>query len=216
MANRTLALKTYGGLAALVTAFAACGGGGGTKVAVCKAGAFTACGGDPTGTWHVSGICSENNLTTTMNQMYASQSSACATVVKSVDLSIAGTVTYTSGTVTYNMNNSVAFSMSFSSACISGMLNMSGTMNASLCSSLGTSLTNSGTMTGTCSLSGSNCDCTISEKMTDSSSYPYSVSGSTITESGGDSYDFCVSGKTMSERQDSSDLGFAVLSLTKS
>jgi hypothetical protein len=218
MRDMTNHIKTVGKgswVVVLALVWTSCGGSSSNQSGTCS-GTFNACGGDPTGTWNIADICTENSVASIMNEVYGAKASSCGDIVKSASLTMTGTVTYSSGTITYNTNTVVAGTLSLSSTCISDLAGSTVTVNASVCSALQTSMNSSDGMSGTCSLSGSSCNCSLTESTSDSSSDTYTVSGSTITEDGGDSYDFCVSGNSMSERSDSSTYGYAMLSLTKS
>jgi len=218
MRDMTNHMKTVGKgswIVVLALFWTSCGGGSSNQSGICS-GTYSACGGDPTGTWNIAGMCTENSVASILNEEYGSQASSCGDIVKSASLTMTGTATYSSGTITYSTNTVVTSTLSLLSTCISALAGSTVTVSASVCSALQTSMNKSDGMSGTCSLSGSNCSCSLTQSVSDSSSDTYTVSGSTITEGGGDSYDFCVSGNSMSERSDSSTYGYAVLSLTKS
>jgi len=215
MTNHMKTVEKGSWVVVLALFWTSCGGGSSNQSGICS-GTYSACGGDPTGTWNIAGMCTENSVTSILNGDYRSQASSCGDIVKSASLTMTGTMTYSSGTITYNTNTVVTSNLLLSSTCISDLAGSTVTVSASLCSALQTSMNSSDGMSGTCSLSGSNCGCSLTQSISDSSSDTYTVSGSTITEGGGDSYDFCASGKSMSERADSSTYGYAVLSLTKS
>ena len=59
--------------------------------------AFTACGGDPTGTWNVAGVCLDGDLAAAYN---AQRSAACATQTTGADVGATGSATYKAATAT--------------------------------------------------------------------------------------------------------------------
>ena len=69
--------------------------------------------------------------------------------------------------------------------------------------------------TGSCTFSGSACNCDVASTSPDTSTYSYTVGDATITESGGASYEFCVSGATLTQRVALVGASYGVMTLTK-
>ncbi|HEX7508337.1 MAG TPA: hypothetical protein VF550_16295 [Polyangia bacterium] len=68
------------------------------------------------------------------------------------------------------------------------------------CSSLEQNLNSQPGATATCTYA-TNCNCHSVVSNVNTTSGTYTISGSSITEDSGSSYDFCVSGNTMSQRE---------------
>jgi hypothetical protein len=203
-------------LASLVTAYAAfalagCGGGSGAEAGICS-GTFTACGGDPTGDWEVASTCLGTSFAQLLNDSFAAQSPDCAGAAKSASLSASGTVAYHAGTVAYNMTISTTTSFSFTEACLQALA--PGVTADASCAALAPS-PGDPEETGSCSFSGSACSCTGASTSPDTSVSSYTVSGATITESSGATYEFCVSGTTMSQRVALVGTNYGVMTLSR-
>jgi len=95
-------MKTVGKgswIVVLALFWTSCGGGSSNQSGTCS-GTFSACGGDPTGTWNIAGMCTENSVASILNEEYGLQASSCGDIVKSASLTMTGTTTYSSGTIT--------------------------------------------------------------------------------------------------------------------
>jgi len=189
-----------------------CGGGSGSEAGIC-AGGFAACGGDPSGEWEVASTCLSTSFTQLLNDALAAMSPECAGAARSASLSASGTVAYQAGTVTYDMTISTTTSISYTVACMKALM-PDVAADAAGCASLGP---NPGDPeeTGSCSFTGSACSCDVASTSPDTSTYSYTVTGATITESGGASYEFCVSGATMSQRVALVGTNYGVMTLTR-
>jgi len=155
-------------------------------------------------------MCTEQNMADSMNQSIKSKVGSCSDVVKSVGFAVSGKVTYTAGTVTYQMHLDANFDINYSDSCFSAMGHSSSDCNDQYYSALSAS-----SYQGTCSPSGTSCSCQVTETKGETDSHPYTISGSTISESGGDTYDFCVKGNTLTLSQSDTDFGRMTLTLTK-
>jgi hypothetical protein len=216
MQIRTRALGKGSFLVALTLAGHGCGGssGGGLVQATACTGTFTACGGDPTGIWEIQSICSEGDFVAAFNAEMAADFSACGSVFTSAKLAGAGSVTYGGGTVTYDCTTRMAMSLTYTPSCFSAATGGL-TASASTCSQNATRMSNEPGGAATCSYAGENCSCDTTLTKVNTTTDSYSVSGSTITEGGGDSYTFCVGGNTMVEREQVSGNAYAVMTLEK-
>ena len=218
MTNHREARSTVGWVTALTLICVGCGSGSSSSVGTCS-GAFNACGGDPTGTWKVTGPCTEVAFATEYNALLASLGASCGNSVKSMSATVAGTLTYSEGTVTRDVTGNATGTLSLSAACINDMMGVS-SVDASVCSRIQSQLYSLSTSHGTCNLAGASCNCsfTLSTPTAAPNGYnTYTVSGSTITESDDKSYEFCVSGNSMSQKSDATDTsGYSVATLTKS
>ena len=199
-------------LALVSLALTGCGGGSGSEAGICVGG-FAACGGDPSGEWEVATACLGTSFAQLLDDALAATSPDCAGAVKSASLSAAGTVAYQAGTVTYDMTISTTTSLSYTVACMKALM-PDVTADAVGCASLAPS-PGDPEETGSCSFAGSACSCDVASTSPDTSAYSYAVSGATITESGGASYEFCVSGGTMSQRVALVGASYGVMTLTK-
>ena len=193
-------------------ALTGCGGGSGSEAGICS-GTFTACGGDPAGEWEVASVCLGSSFAQVLNDSFAATSPDCAGAAKSASLSAGGTVAYQAGTVTYDMTISTTTSLSYTVACMKALMPAI-TADAAGCASLAPA-PGDPDETGSCSFSGSACNCDGASTSPDTSAYSYTVSGATITESGGASYEFCVSGGTMSQRVALVGTSYGVMTLTR-
>jgi hypothetical protein len=153
------------------------------------------------------------SFTQLLDDALAARSAACAGAVQSASLSASGTVAYSAGTVTYDMTIRTTWSISYPMACLQALWpNI--TADAAGCASLGPA-PGDPEETGSCSFAGSTCSCDGASTSPDTSAYSYTVSGATITESGGASYEFCVSGAAMSQRVALVGTSYGVMTLTK-
>jgi hypothetical protein len=202
-------------LLAVVFAGQGCGsGGGGLVQATTCAGTFTACGGDPTGTWDLVGVCVEGDLVAANNAESSASSPACGSTVTAATIAGGGSVTYGAGTVTFNATIETAMSMVYTPACVSA-LSGGGSLNALTCSQQAASMDAGPNTAATCSYTGGNCNCTLTATQVNTSTRQFTVSGSTITEGGGDSYTFCVNGNTMTQREQVTGDAYAVTTMKK-
>ena len=187
-------------------------GTGGSSVAACT-GTFKACGGDPTGTWDIVSACIEGNLVSAFNAAIAVDYPSCASIFSAFNVTVlSGSATYSSGNYTYNSINGAAETVVYTPACVSAI--QSTTLTASVCSSLEQDLNSETGATATCTYA-SNCTCHSVISNVDTSSGTYTIGGSSITEDSGQSYEFCVSGNTMSQRQQIEGSAYGITQLKK-
>jgi hypothetical protein len=187
-------------------------GAGGLSVAACT-GTFKACGGDPTGTWDIVSACIEGNLVSAFNAALAADEPSCGSTLSAYSVNVlSGWITYSAGNCTSDTISESAETLAYTPACISALAGT--TLDASVCSSLEQSLNSEPGTTATCTYA-TNCNCHSVVSNAGSSSATYTVSGSTITEDSGSSYDFCVSGNTMSQRQQIEGSAYVITQLKK-
>ena len=165
---------------------------------------FTACGGDPTGTWTVVGVCLDGDLAAAENGL---RSAACATQTTGADVSATGSAMYTAATasadavVIYNETTTERSTESISPACATDSYGVT-TLDANGCAQIQTTLKNGDAeKTVACSLSGGNCDCRVTIMHVSKVQNLITITGSNIVESDDTTYDFCVTGNTMLQRQ---------------
>ena len=183
-----------------------------SSVAACT-GTFTPCGGDPSGTWDIVSACIDGNLVSAFNAAIAADYPSCSsTFTAFVVTALSGSVTYSSGNYVYNSISGAAETVAYTPACVSAL--QGNTLTASVCSSLEQNLNNETGATATCTYA-TNCNCHSVISNADTTSGTYTVSGSTIIEDSGSSYDFCVSGNTMTQRQQMEGNAYGVAQLKK-
>jgi hypothetical protein len=181
---------------------------------------FTACGGDPTGTWTVSSACLDGDLAAGMNSV---RTGACTTQTKGANVTASGMVTYMAPVagldpaVTYSATIDLRSMESITPACAMQDYAVT-TLDAAACTQIATALkAGDAETTVSCSMAGENCDCritTIHKKMTQNL---FTLTGSMISESGGDNstYEFCVNGNTMTQKETIVGTVSAITRLTK-
>jgi hypothetical protein len=184
------------------------GGGGAAGSGTCSA--VAPCGGSLDGTWQVDGVCVEGDLAAVM---LAQQNlpAACHDLFQSVTPTMTGTVTFADGMETDNFSQTVGASVLFTEACMSADVGYAVIISAATCTSVGPYLvSNQQFSTATCSLAGSNCACSVSQRsQSPTTPQAYVVSGNTVTYSGGgSSMDYCVSGTTLTAREVESGVTF--------
>jgi hypothetical protein len=196
------ALMRAGSMAWVVLALGCGGGGDGvtlTKATVCS-GSYSACGGDPTGTWDLAGVCVEGDLAASADAQLSSKYAACAGSITNATVAGGGSVTYSGGNATYDAKEELVSTLAYSPACVAA-ISSGATLSASVCTQVQSNLNAETNTKGNCSYDGSHCNCTMTVTNPDTVTHTFSVSGSTISESDGSSYQFCVNGSSMSQRQ---------------
>jgi hypothetical protein len=157
--------------------------------------AWTPCGGDPTGTWDVVGVCTTADLLTTLNEPWTA---VCGQPVTAADMAAGGSVTYDAGTVTYSAVAHITTSVDYPSACVSDMCNCDGTAAASCQTMQEMNQNNDPDKHVVCTFTGTSCDCHLRTTKVLTQSVAYSVNGTLLYEEGQDgSSEFCVEGDRM-------------------
>lgn len=169
-----------------------------SPLAACTA-TFKACGGDPTGTWDIVSACIEGDLVSAFNAALAKDYPSCAGAFSAYNMTIlSGSVTYSSGNYAYDSRMEADSTVVYTPACVSALQGT--TLTASVCSGVEQNFNSRPGTTATCTYA-TNCTCHSLASHADTTSGTYTISGSSITEDSGSNYDFCVSGNTMSQRQ---------------
>jgi hypothetical protein len=165
---------------------------------------FTACGGEPTGTWTVGGVCLDADLAAGFN---SERTGACTSQTTGADVSATGTVTYMAPmagldpAVMYNATITLRTTESISPACAMEAYGVT-TLDAAACTQLATLLkANDPERTLTCAMAGANCDCRLTYVHKKMGQNLYTITGSTISESDDSSYEFCVNGNTLTQKE---------------
>jgi hypothetical protein len=176
-----------------------CGGGSG-GVPTCSA--FTACGGDLTGQWAIDGVCTEGDFAAA-RMGGTDLPEECKNAVQSVSVQMSGTLTYASGIETSDIRMTMKVKYTFTAACISAMAGgVSVPMTQEVCSAAGS--VGGGdpeAPTISCNLAGNACNCNMTIDTQGTGTDSYTVSGSIMTYTDGDSAQFCVSGDKLTLRQ---------------
>jgi hypothetical protein len=180
---------------------------GSTNVVSCE-GAYTPCGGDVTGTWELGTLCVVGSVTNALNALLADYPS-CANTFTEGRLESTGSVTYTATNFTRTGSVHLTGKMKITSACFGEQL-MGAALTAQSCGSyaqvapaaMAAQCSAGGsacTVTVSCGYEGTtcNCDADMAQQIADSGTY--TVSGTTLTESTGGSYSFCVNGNQLSQ-----------------
>jgi hypothetical protein len=190
-------------------------GTGGQIVASDCATAPNACGGDLTGSWKISQVCTEGDLTQYSNNQIAQTSTACSNTFQSVTMSASGALSYNSGTLTTDASITLSEDLLLTPACFSGIAGQPVTVNAALCSSYVSTLeAQSAGSTASCAFDGTNCNCALSITKPGNSD-TYSISGTSIVWSDGSTSTYCVQGNTMVERDEVVPNVYIVTTMTK-
>ena len=144
-----------------------------------------ACGGDVQGTWDYSAGC--------VDDPFAAVKQQCPSATTSdVTGSITGTVNFVGDALYRKAKASFSGTITLPTAC---------TMGAP-CSAIQSAMTtafDSVTCTGTTS-----CDCKVTSHTDVDDAATFTVSGNTLTTNDGNTYDFCINGSQMTERQTNS------------
>jgi hypothetical protein len=181
--------------------------------------AFTACGGDPLGMWTVSGACLDGDLAAAINSTH---SAACMSQTTAADVQVTGSLTYMGAApdtlAVYNATVTTRTAESISPACATEAFQVT-TLDAAACTQIQTTIKNSDVelmaeTTVSCSLAGANCDCRITIADVQMAQNFVTVTGSNIAE-GNDTYDFCISGTTMTQKRMLAGNVSAVVTLAK-
>jgi hypothetical protein len=163
--------------------------------------AYSACGGDPKGTWKSTDICVEGDFVQAYND-YEEQEygSACKDLIRSVTVGLSSVTTYGEGVFTANAASVLEMERVYTSACLSSMSGSTVTMTVGMCASLQTSFSQQVDTTATCAFDGTACTCAT--KMTSTSTYSdaYSVSGNSLVWTDGSTTEFCIDGNSMLDR----------------
>ena len=121
----------------------ACGSsdGDGLITAAACTDTFTACGGDPTGTWNLSGVCIEGDLVAALNSQ---QTAACNTQTTKATVKGSGSVMYVAATtadaiVIYDAKLEKQTTESISAACAADSYGVT-TLDAAGCTQIATAI----------------------------------------------------------------------------
>ncbi len=158
---------------------------------------FEPCGGDPTGTWDVVNVCVQGDIVAAANAAYASDSTSCSGLCKSVSLSAQGSVTYDSGSYEPSALTSISETLTVTSSCFAALSGESWTNTS--CTTFAQLLESDGNTTAVCSQASAGCNCVYTTNSA-AQGDTYTVSGSSLVASDGTTTEFCVQGSTMVQR----------------
>jgi hypothetical protein len=159
---------------------------------------FLACGGDPTGTLHVSDICLKGDLNA---EMFSETNlpTDCSNLFQNAVISASGSLTYANNTETLNWVTKITVTAQYTDSCLSAVLGQPSTMDSTICNDLQTQWSNRVNIdSAVCSLIGTTCSCAISESISVNNTNGYTVDIDTLNYTNGSHSDFCVSGATLS------------------
>jgi hypothetical protein len=205
--SKTL-LRPEAWMVAVLLAFGqlACGsssGDGGITGTLCTD-TFNACGGEPTGNWTLSGFCLDGDLVAGLNSEQTAAS--CSSQTKTAQAKGSGTANYMApvagdGVVVYDAKLELRTTESISPACAADAWGVA-TLDATGCTQIQTAIkAGDANTTVTCAMAAGNCDCTVDQVTLQKAQNLYTLTGSNIVESDDSTYDICVNGMTMTQRQ---------------
>lgn len=169
---------------------------------------YSACGGDVTGAWNLGNLCVTGSVTNALNGQLAEYPS-CSTAFTDGNLESDVSVTYTATDFTRSGTNHLTGKMKISDACFSEMT--SGTpLSALSCGSFAQVLPNimisrcaannlSCSVAVDCGYADSTCNCNTDTTEQVNVSGTYTVSDTTLTESTGATYQYCVKGSQLTQ-----------------
>ena len=175
-------------------------------------GTFTACGGDPSGTWDIVSVCVQGDLAAVANASYATDSSECSSLCTGATLTAQGSVTYNAGSLQPNAVLSISETLEMTASCYTALVGT--TWSSSSCTSVAQMLDQQAGTTATCSSGSSGCDCAYTTA-TPASTDTYTVNGNSLIASDGSVTEFCVQGSTMFQRDSLGDAAYAVTQFSK-
>lgn len=165
----------------------------GVSLTSCKE-QFSACGGDPTGSWSLEEICVDGSLTDAVDA-YFSEYPSCENSVREAELTTSAGVTYTENTFDRTGSSTLNAKLELTEDCFREQTN--NTLTSLSCMAYGQVMEGQSGMKGTCSYDGTVCKCDTTLTQSLDASGSYSVDGSNIVEQDGTKLKFCVSEKRL-------------------
>jgi len=150
-------------------------------------GAPEACGGDPTGTWTLDGICSDYDYESAIQQACANATVSDVTFLGSGTLVVAG------NSWAYDVTGTATTAMQFPAEC-----------NVLGCNGTATAIETAGAQSATCTddgAGGCNCDAVFDASNASAGTYTTDGNGTSTIGPDGETYYYCVSGGTLQLRQ---------------
>ena len=173
---------------------------------------FTACGGDPAGTWDIIGVCVQGDLASVANTSYAADATQCSSLCTTATLAAQGSVTYNAGTVQPNAVLSLSETLQMTANCYAALFGTA--WNSTSCAAVARTLDQQTGTTATCSAETAGCDCTYVTIMP-ASADTYTVDGTVLVASDGSTTEFCVQGSSMTQRDTLGNNTYAVTAYSK-
>jgi hypothetical protein len=140
--------------------------------------AFTACGGDPQGTYDYTGGCIED--------VFAAARNACPALdTTNATVNVKGSIYFTGNALSRDVTVTIGGALTFPQSCTLGM-----------CSTLEAQL--KGAFDSVSCTGSSACTCTVSKTEVEKDATTYTIQGSTATTADGDTYSICEKGADLS------------------
>lgn len=178
-------------------------GGDGLIAATACTDTFTACGGDPTGTWNLSGVCIEGDLAAALNSQ---RTAACNTQTTKATAKGSGSAMYVAATtadaiVIYDAKLERQTTESISAACAADSYGVT-TLDAAGCTQIKTTIeADDPEATASCALASGNCNCSVTVMHVQKAQNLLTLTGSNIVENDDSTYDFCVTDTKMVQKE---------------
>jgi hypothetical protein len=180
-------------------------------------GSFSACGGNLDGTWQFDDLCTEGDLVAALNSDLSSMPAACQNMIKTVTMDVSGTVTYSSGVETADLELISRFTAVYPQECLSALEESPVAASAEYCSALAEDMTSAGADDGTsatCTVADSGCSCaaTLSQS-SEPEAHNYTIQGNTLVYDDDDSIpaEYCVQGDRLTRRSTDSEYGISMI-----
>jgi hypothetical protein len=151
---------------------------------------FSACGGDPIGSWSLEETCVDGSLTDAVDA-YFSDYASCKNSVREARLTTSAGVTYAASTFDREGSSTMDAKLEITEDCFREQ--SGNVLNALTCMAYGQVMEGQSGMMGNCSYDGSVCNCDITFTQSLDGSGEYSVNGSKLVEADGRSLEFCAS-----------------------
>jgi hypothetical protein len=179
---------------------AGCSSKGGEEDGACLS--FKVCGGTPDGSWQLDSVCIDAEVSGAFGAQWPQTS--CRDAIKSNNISMTGTLTFASGSATWNVTTSENWRGIYSIPCMSDIQGASVTQaDRTQCLIQQGWLESPGLFSSvTCTILDENCDCSMSYSGTNTSTAPYTIQEATIVFSDGTPpADFCAKNDSLVLRQ---------------
>lgn len=173
-----------------------CGGDSGGE-ALCAP--FSACGGDLEGAWQLTSFCADSSQMVDEANAEIDLPKECGDVVRSMSLSLTGTLTYSGGVEASDMTLTVGAGYLYTERCLTALAGTPTTVSPAYCAQLADAMAD-GAPEGevSCEASAEGCACSLQQADTFTEVDTFTVSGSTLTYADGSSMDYCVQGDELS------------------
>jgi hypothetical protein len=163
---------------------------------------FKACGGLPDGSWQLDSVCLDADVSGAFSAQWPQPS--CRNAITSSTLSMTGTLTFASGSSTWNVTTSQTWRGIYSIACMSEIQGAPvAEADRTQCYVQQGWLAKPGIFSSVeCAILDQNCDCNMSYSGTNTSTVPYTIQEATLSFSDATPpAAFCADGDTLMLRQ---------------